>query len=90
MGKNNKTQEQLIKTSLGHQYVGTYAGTLGDADYYVCKDQNTGRVLGYVATVVSGKFGPMCSDYLSATIRARNVATSCVPWWTRLLFGKHK
>ena len=90
MGKDNKTQEQLIETSVGHQYMATYAGTIGYAKYYECKDPVSGNSIGFVATVVPGKFGPMCQDYIAAAKRARNIVESTGSLWTRLLFGRQK
>ncbi|MFQ6702950.1 MAG: hypothetical protein ACLRFO_01955 [Alphaproteobacteria bacterium] len=90
MNKNDKTQEQLVKTSVGNQYMATYAGTVGDARYYECKDPVTGKKVGFVATVVPGKFGPLCLGFVEATMRARNIVDSTGPWWARLLFGRQK
>ena len=90
MGKDDKTQKQLITTSTGHQHMATYAGNLGDAKYYECKDPVSGKTIGFVATVVPGRFGPMCTSYLAATMRARNIVDSTVPWWTKMLFARQK
>ncbi|MBE6456367.1 MAG: hypothetical protein IKA25_04200 [Alphaproteobacteria bacterium] len=90
MGKNDKTQEQLIKTSVGNQYMATYAGVLGDAKYYECKDPVNGKTVGFVATIIPGKFGPMCLDYIAASKRARNIVDSTGSWWTRILFARQR
>lgn len=90
MVKDNKTQKQLIETSVGNQYMATYAGTIGCAKYYECKDPVSGNSVGFVATVVPGKFGPMCQDYVAAAMRARNIVESTGSLWTRLFFGRQK
>ena len=90
MCKNDKTHEQLIKTSVGNQYMATYAGTMGCAKYYECKDPVGGQTVGFVATVVPGQFGPMCDNYVAATLRARNIVDCNAPWWTKMLFARQK
>jgi hypothetical protein len=90
MVKDNKTQKQLIETSVGNQYMATYAGTIGCVMYYECKDPVSGNSVGVVATVVQGKFGPMCHDCVAAVMRARNIVGSISSLWTRLFFGRQK
>lgn len=90
MDNDKKTQEQLVKTSVGNQYVATYAGVLGDATYYECKDPVSGKKVGFVATVIPGRFGPLCLNYVAAAMRARNIVDSTVSWWTRLVFQRQK
>ena len=85
----DKSQEQLIVTSTGHQYMATYAGAMGDIKYFECKDLITGKKVGFVASVAQGQFGPVCMDYVTATMRARNIAYSKFASWTRM-FARSK
>ena len=79
-----KTQEQLITTSTGHQYMATYAGRLGDAQYFVCKKVGGDTIVGTVATLDGQKFGPLCNGYMNAALRARNVADTRKSWFAQL------
>ncbi len=85
----NKSQKQMIVTSAGNRYMATYAGSVGDIKYFECKDPVTGKKVGFVASVAHGRFGPMCTDFVTATIRARNIAYSKSAWWTRM-FARSK
>ncbi len=85
----DKSQEQMIVTSAGNRYMATYAGNVGNIKYFECKDPVTGKKVGFVASVAQGHFGPMCTDFINATIRARNIADSKFAWWTRM-FARSK
>ena len=85
-----ETQGQLIKTPAGNQYFATFAGSLGGVKYYECKDIVTGQNVGFVASIVPGKFGPLCADYLVAGLRARNIFDVTVPCWTKILLLRQR
>ncbi|MBQ8368300.1 MAG: hypothetical protein IJX43_04570 [Alphaproteobacteria bacterium] len=90
MNKKQQTQSQLITTSTGHQYVATYAGRLGDAQYFVCSRPDSGERVGTVATLDGKNFGPVCCGYLTAVQRARNVADARKRQVARFLFARNK
>ncbi len=74
MNKEQQTQSQLIKTSVGNLYKATYAGSVGGVQYFVCSRPDSGERVGTVATLDGKNFGPVCCGYLTAVQRARNVA----------------
>ena len=84
MSGKKDTNPQVIVTSTGKRYMATYAGTLGEVDYYRCQDVATGDVVGYAATMGAGKFGPVCKDYMAAALRMRNIAYSWDSWIGKL------
>ncbi|MBR5566687.1 MAG: hypothetical protein IKW09_01110 [Alphaproteobacteria bacterium] len=90
MNKEQQTQSQLITTSVGHQYMATYAGRLGDAQYFVCSRPDSGERVGTAATLDGKNFGPVCCGYLTAVQRARNVADARKRQLVRFLFARNK
>ncbi len=84
MSKQQETQQQFITTSTGFQCVAVYAGNFAGVKYYECSCPLTNNFLGYTALVANNKYGPLCKNTVTATIRARNIAERSVPWWTKL------
>lgn len=84
MNKKQKTQQQIITTPVGNQYMATYVGAVGAAKYFECKKPGTDTVVGFAATVDNKNFGPVCRDFLVATVRARNIADASASWFSQL------
>ena len=62
----------------------TYVVAIGDEKYFECKKPGTGTVVGFAATVDNKNFGPVCPDYETAALRARNVADTRGSWFAQL------
>lgn len=87
---NAKTQLD-IKSSVGNQYMATYAGTIGNIKYFECRKPNaSNEVVGFVAVTPTGKVGPLCQDYVDAALRVRNIAYDVAPWLSKLMGIKVK
>ena len=80
MSAIKKMQSYTITSPVGNRYVATYAGSLGDAKYFVCKEPGSDKIAGYSATLRPGIYGPVCSDYICAVKRARNI-DECQDSW---------
>ena len=78
--------QRNIKSSVGNQYMATYAGTIGNVKYFECKMPGTQTVAGYVAVTPHGKAGPLCKDYVAAALRVRNIVDNTSSWLAKL-FG---
>lgn len=77
-----------IKSSVGNQYMATYAGAIGNIKCFECKMPDTQKVVGYIAITPMGKVGPLCKDYVAAALRVRNIADNSASWLAKLVGPK--
>ena len=81
---NEQTAQQQITTFGGTQGVLVYAGTIGEVKYFECRCPQTNNLMGYVGCISKGKYGPLCSNGVSATMRARNISERTMSWWAKI------
>ncbi len=90
MSDKQNTQVQEIVSSVGTRCVARFAGIMGDARYFECKDPITNKTIGFIAQGLDGKCGPLCTGYIEAALRLRNIEDSKTVWWTRLFSSRQK